>query len=107
MENPASLLRSYAVTSPKSLSVRSCPGNEVGGRVVNSKFEIRNSKSDTGEELPRGSLDPGDSLEKVGIMVGFKGRYVLVGGRNPADTRWACRRPQKPSGLPRNETSRD
>jgi len=31
----------------------------------------------------------------------------MVGGRNPADTRWECRRPQKPSGLPRNETSRD
>ena len=77
------------------------------GKVANPKSEIRNPKFQTGEELPRGSLDPGDSYLKVGIMVGSKGRYVMVGGRNPADTRWACRRPQKPSGLPRNETSRD
>ena len=81
----------------------------IDGGGLSGKFEIRNSKSEIsiGEEPPRGSLDPGDSLEKVGIMVGFIGRYELVGGRNPADTRWACRRPQKPSGLPRNETSRD
>jgi len=78
-----------------------------GGGVANSKSEIRNSKSCQGEELPRGSLDPGGSFKKVGIMVGVNGRNELVGGRNPAGTRWACRRPQKPSGLPRHETSRD
>jgi hypothetical protein len=71
------------------------------------KSEIRNPKFRQGEELPRGSLDPGGNFEKVGIMVGVKGRYKLVGGRKPADTRWACRRPQKPSGLPRQETSRE
>jgi hypothetical protein len=61
----------------------------------------------SGEELPRSSLDPGDSLVKVGIMAGIIGRSILDGGRKSARTRWACRRPLKPSGLPRSDTSRD
>ena len=60
-----------------------------------------------GEELPRGSLNPGDSLLKVGIMVSIIGRSILEGGRNSAHTRWACRQPLKLSGLPRRNTSRD
>ena len=60
-----------------------------------------------GEELPRGSLNPGDSCLKVGIMVGIIGRSILDGSRNSAHTRWACRQPLWPSGLSRSETSRD
>ena len=60
-----------------------------------------------GEELPRGSLNPGDSYKKVGIMAGIIGRLIMDGGRKSAHTRWACHQPLKPSGLPRNETSRD
>jgi len=37
-----------------------------------------------GEELPRGSLNPGDSYKKVGIMAGIIGRSILNGGRKPA-----------------------
>ena len=74
----------------------------AGWQIRNSKFEICE-----GEEPPRGSLDPGGSFKMVGIMVGVNGRTELVGGRNPAGTRWACRRPQKPSGLPRQKTSRE
>ena len=60
-----------------------------------------------GEEPPRGSLNPGDSYLKVGIMVGIIGRSILDGSRNSAHTRWACRQPLRPSGLSRSETSRD
>jgi len=60
-----------------------------------------------GEELPRGSLNPGDSYLMVGIMVGIIGRSILNGGRKSAHTRWACRQPLWPSGLSRSETSRD
>jgi len=54
-----------------------------------------------------GVPDPGDNHEKVGIMVGTKDGYRVAGGGRSAQARWACRRPLKPSGLPRMKTSRD
>ena len=53
--------------SPSLQDVMSCEGaskcpSTAGGWVANSKSEIRNPKFRQGEELPRGSLDPGDSL---------------------------------------------
>jgi hypothetical protein len=60
-----------------------------------------------GEELPRSSLDPGDSLEKAGIMAGIIGRSKRVGGGQSANTRWACRQSLKPSGLPHRNASRE
>ena len=80
--------------------------DDIWGRP-GGKFRIPNSEFPYGEELPQGSLNPGDSYKKVGIMVGIIGRSILDGGRQSAHTRWVCRQPLKPSGLPRNETSRD
>ena len=60
-----------------------------------------------GEELPRSSLDSGGSLEKAGIMAGIIGRSKRVGGGQSASTRWACRQPLKPSGLPHRDASRE
>jgi hypothetical protein len=77
----------------------------VGLGAENSAFRIPKSYKE--EEPPRSSLNSGGSLEKVGIMVGLKGRQKPAGGGRTARTRWACRRPSKLSGLPRSETSRD
>jgi hypothetical protein len=91
------------------------PASRIFRPKFNARFDVLTSVSTPmtsttrlcGEELPRGSLNPGDSLEKVGIMVGVIGRSKPVGGRKSARTRWAWRQPLKPSGLPRDDTSRD
>jgi hypothetical protein len=76
-------------------------------RVSRRPKAIPKSEFLIGEEPPQGSLNPGDSFLKVGIMAGIIGRSILDGGRYSAHTRWACRQPLRPSGLSRSETSRD